>query len=120
MWQIVLSQQAVKLIQSVVMSVSEKIATELQREAVKKYGRIDVLVNNAGIGDKQMAITRCDDEWWRQIIAVNQDSVFYNVKAALVYMEKQGEGSIVNISSIGGVFANAGIAYSAAKGPLWL
>ncbi len=36
-------------------------------------------------------------------------------RAALVYMEKQGEGSIVNISSIGGVFANAGIAYSAAK-----
>lgn len=84
-------------------------------ETIAKYGRIDVLVNNAGIGDKQMAITRCSDEWWRQIVAVNQDSVFYMTRAALVYMEKQGEGSIVNISSIGGVFANAGIAYSAAK-----
>ena len=81
----------------------------------EEYGSIDILVNNAGIGDKQMAITRCSDEWWRQIIAVNQDSVFYMSRAALVYMEKQGEGSIVNISSIGGVFANAGIAYSAAK-----
>ena len=79
----------------------------IAEETVKKYGRIDVLVNNAGIGDKQMAITRCSDEWWRQIIAVNQDSVFYMSRAALVYMEKQGEGSIVNISSIGGVFANA-------------
>ena len=77
----------------------------IAEETVKKYGRIDVLVNNAGIGDKQMAITRCSDEWWRQIIAVNQDSVFYMSRAALVYMEKQGEGSIVNISSIGGVFA---------------
>lgn len=84
-------------------------------ETIAKYGRIDVLVNNAGIGDKQMAITRCSDEWWRQIVAVNQDSVFYMTRAALVYMEKQGEGSIVNISSIGGVFANAGISYSAAK-----
>ncbi len=84
-------------------------------ETIAKYGRIDVLINNAGIGDKQMAITRCSDEWWRQIVAVNQDSVFYMTRAALVYMEKQGEGSIVNISSIGGVFANAGIAYSAAK-----
>lgn len=84
-------------------------------ETIAKYGRIDVLVNNAGIGDKQMAITRCSDDWWRQIIAVNQDSVFYMTRAALVYMEKQGEGSIVNISSIGGVFANAGISYSAAK-----
>lgn len=87
----------------------------IAEETVKQYGRIDVLVNNAGIGDKQMAITHCSDEWWRQIIAVNQDSVFYMTRAALVYMEKQGEGSIVNISSIGGVFANAGIAYSAAK-----
>ena len=87
----------------------------IAEETVKKYGRIDVLVNNAGIGDKQMSITRCSDDWWRQIIAVNQDSVFYMSRAALVYMEKQGEGSIVNISSIGGVFANAGIAYSAAK-----
>ena len=84
-------------------------------ETIAKYGRIDVLVNNEGIGDKQIAITRCSDDWWRQIIAVNQDSVFYMTRAALVYMEKQGEGSIVNISSIGGVFANAGIAYSAAK-----
>ena len=76
----------------------------IAEETVKKYGRIDVLVNNAGIGDKQMSITRCSDDWWRQIIAVNQDSVFYMSRAALVYMEKRGEGSIVNISSIGGVF----------------
>lgn len=101
---------------SVAADVSVKEDCEnLVAAAVEKYGRIDVLVNNAGIGDKQMAITRCSDEWWRQIIAVNQDSVFYMTRAALVYMEKQGEGSIVNISSIGGVFANAGIAYSAAK-----
>lgn len=39
----------------------------IAEETVKKYGRIDVLVNNAGIGDKQMSITRCSDDWWRQI-----------------------------------------------------
>ena len=84
-------------------------------ETLEKYGRVDVLVNNAGRGDKQIPITRCSDEWWREICAVNQDSVFYMTRAALVPMEKQGEGSIVNVSSIGGVYANAGIAYSAAK-----
>lgn len=84
-------------------------------ETLEKYGRVDVLVNNAGMGDKQIPITRCSDEWWREICAVNQDSVFYMTRAALVPMEKQGEGSIVNVSSIGGVYANAGIAYSAAK-----
>lgn len=84
-------------------------------ETLEKYGRVDVLVNNAGMGDKQIPITRCLDEWWREICAVNQDSVFYMTRAALVPMEKQGEGSIVNVSSIGGVYANAGIAYSAAK-----
>ena len=55
------------------------------------------------------------DDWWHEICAVNQDSVFYMTRAALIPMEMQGEGSIVNISSIGGVYANAGIAYSAAK-----
>lgn len=84
-------------------------------ETLEKYGRVDVLVNNAGMGDKQIPITRCSDEWWREICAVNQDSVFYMTRAALVPMEKQGEGSIVNVSSIGGVYANAGISYSAAK-----
>lgn len=71
-------------------------------ETLEKYGRVDVLVNNAGMGDKQIPITRCSDEWWREICAVNQDSVFYMTRAALVPMEKQGEGSIVNVSSIGG------------------
>ena len=84
-------------------------------EAVKKYGRIDILVNNAGMADKHWPITRCSAEWWQEICRVNLDSVFYMMKAALEYMEKQGNGSIVNISSIGGTRANSGVAYSATK-----
>ena len=83
--------------------------------AIEAYGRIDVLVNNAGAGDKNIAITRCSDEFYKEMVAVNQDSVFYMMRAALKYMEPQGSGSIVNVSSIGGVFGIAGISYSAAK-----
>lgn len=84
-------------------------------QAVKTFGRIDILVNNAGMADKHRPITRCTDEWWREIIAVNQDSVFYMTRAALRYMEPQESGSIINVSSIGGVFMNSGISYSASK-----
>jgi NAD(P)-dependent dehydrogenase (short-subunit alcohol dehydrogenase family) len=83
--------------------------------AIAEFGRLDVLVNNAGMADKHRPITRCSDEWWKEIISVNQNSVFYMTRAALKYMEPQGSGSIVNVSSIGGVFMNSGIAYSASK-----
>lgn len=84
-------------------------------ETVAAFGRIDILVNNAGIADKHRPITRTDHDWWRHIIAVNQDSVYYMTKAALVHMEQAGRGSVVTVSSIGGTRCNSGIAYTAAK-----
>lgn len=84
-------------------------------EAVSAFGRVDVLVNNAGMADKHRPITRCESDWWDEIIAVNQSSVYYMMKAALKYMEPAGYGSIVNISSIGAVRSNSGIAYTASK-----
>lgn len=83
-------------------------------ETIKKYGRIDVLVNNAGIADKHMPINLCTEEWYDQVCVTDQYSVYYMCKYALVYMEKAGKGSIVNISSIGSQGV-AGISYSAAK-----
>jgi len=87
-------------------------------EAVKAFGGIDILVNNAGIADKHRPITRTDDEWWRTVIAINQDAVFYMTRAVLKYMEPAKTGSIINISSIGGVHGSAGISYSASKSAL--
>ena len=83
--------------------------------AADVFGRIDILVNNAGIADKHRPITRCDADWWAQIIQVDQSSVFYMLKEALKYMEPAGSGSIVNISSIGGTAFNSGVAYTTAK-----
>ena len=84
-------------------------------ETVKRFGRIDILVNNAGIADKHRPITECSDEWWDEVIAIDQTSLFYMTKETLPHMLKAGAGSIVNVSSIGGVFGSAGIAYSSAK-----
>ena len=87
--------------------------THVVEETVKRFGRIDILVNNAGIADKHRPITECSDEWWDEVIAIDQTSLFYLTKDALPHM---GEGgSIVNVSSIGGVFGSAGISYSTAK-----
>lgn len=83
-------------------------------ETIKKYGRIDVLVNNAGIGDKHMPINECSEEWYEKVCMIDQFSVFYMSKYALEHMEKAGKGSIINISSIGSQGV-AGISYSAAK-----
>jgi NAD(P)-dependent dehydrogenase (short-subunit alcohol dehydrogenase family) len=83
-------------------------------ETIAAFGRIDVLVNNAGIADKHMPIDECSEEWFDHVTKVDQYSVFYMTKYALEHMAARGEGSIINVSSIGagGV---AGISYSGAK-----
>jgi NAD(P)-dependent dehydrogenase (short-subunit alcohol dehydrogenase family) len=83
-------------------------------ETIKKYGRIDILVNNAGIGDRHMPINLCTEDWYDEVVKIDQYSVYYMSKYALEHMEKVGQGSIVNVSSIGSQ-GIAGISYSAAK-----
>ncbi len=83
-------------------------------ETIKKYGRIDVLVNNAGIADRHLPINLCSEDWYNEVCLIDQYSVYYMCKYALEHMDKAGKGSIVNISSIGSQGV-AGISYSAAK-----
>ncbi|MCF7924691.1 MAG: beta-ketoacyl-ACP reductase [Candidatus Izimaplasma sp.] len=84
-------------------------------DIIEKYGKIDILVNNAGITRDSMT-RKMTDSQWNQVIDVNLKGVFNLVRYVGPQMEKVGGGSIINISSVVGVFGNIGQAnYSATK-----
>lgn len=82
----------------------------------EKFGKIDVLINNAGI-TRDTLLMRMSEEDWDSVIAVNLKGVFNCSKAAVKIMMRQKFGNIINIASVVGVTGNAGQAnYSASKG----
>jgi len=84
--------------------------------AVKTFGSLDVLVNNAGIMDKMTPVTDLTDELWERVIAVNTTGPMRAIRKALPIMIEQGKGVIVNTASIGGLYGSrAGAAYTASK-----
>jgi NAD(P)-dependent dehydrogenase (short-subunit alcohol dehydrogenase family) len=90
-------------------------AAQLVEQTVAKFGRIDALINNAGITiDRSMKNLSIED--WNRVIQNNLNSCFYTAKAALPHFMEQQSGTIVNISSFVGHMGNFGQAnYSAAK-----
>ncbi len=90
-------------------------AANLIEETIQRFGRIDVLVNNAGINiDRSMKNLTPQD--WDKVIQVDLNSYFYTFKAALPYFMQQKSGKIINISSVIGQMGNFGQAnYAAAK-----
>ena len=96
------------------VSVSKE-ADELIEVAYKNFGRVDVLVNNAGIAGFKL-FTDITDEDWAQMIGTNLTGVFNCSRAAAKYMINAKSGSIVNISSMWGqVGASCEVHYSASK-----
>jgi NAD(P)-dependent dehydrogenase (short-subunit alcohol dehydrogenase family) len=88
----------------------------MAREAVSRYGRLDFLVNNVGIGSKGSVVEEKPDTW-RRVMQVNVEPMFLAAKHAIPAMIKTaGRGAIVNISSISAIRPRGLTAYTASKG----
>ena len=133
-------RNATVVVSDINLSNAEKIAAEIEKnggfasaiktdvtkfeevealiaQTVSKYDRVDVIVNNAGIGGKhQLKTAEHTHDDWHNVIAVNQTGVFYCMQAALKQMMKQGHGTIVNVASLAGLKASGNnLSYSASK-----
>lgn len=90
-------------------------AEDIINKVLADFGKIDILINNAGI-TRDTLMLRMTEEQWDQVMDVNLKSVFNMTKHVLKPMMKNRSGSIINMSSVVGVFGNAGQAnYAASK-----
>lgn len=88
----------------------------LVSQTLEQFGRLDIMVNNAGIAGNLSFFEHISDEDWNSIIAVNQTGVFYCMRAALKVMKAQKSGCIINTSSVAGIGAAPRMgAYAASK-----
>ena len=93
-------------------------ADHVVREAVERFGRVDVLVNNAGIGGAR-SVDKTDDASWQRILDVNLGSAFRLSRASLQHMLPQQSGVILHITSVYAAVGYSGIAvYAASKAAL--
>jgi 3-oxoacyl-[acyl-carrier protein] reductase len=108
-----------ELVSGRVMDVTDsKGFTALIDDIAEEFGRLDVLVNNAGITRDGLLLRMSDDDWHR-VMEVNLTSAFFGTRAAAKHMIRHRDGCIINISSYAGVEGNRGQAnYSSSKAGL--
>ncbi|KAA3659770.1 MAG: SDR family NAD(P)-dependent oxidoreductase [Chloroflexi bacterium] len=97
--------------------VSDAVFCEgVVEKVVREYGRLDILINAAGIIVRADALGTSDEQWQR-VMNINVNGVFYMSRAAIPHMKKAGKGAIVNFGSIWGSVGAAGVvAYCTSKG----
>ncbi len=127
-WTVIISGRRADLLQEAaatmagceVLALDVATAADVERAAVEildNHGRIDLLVNSAGINVKNRSWAELDTEAWDKVIDINLNGVLYCIRAVLPAMRAQKAGTIVNVSSWAGVFPSklTGPAYNASK-----
>ncbi|WP_338767647.1 beta-ketoacyl-ACP reductase [Bernardetia sp. ABR2-2B] len=98
-----------------VNTADRKDLEEATKNVISDFGRIDILINNAGIL-RDSSFLKMTDDFWDSVIDVNLTGVYNCAKAVVPHMKAQKQGRIINASSIAGVYGNFGQTnYSAAK-----
>ncbi len=103
-----MGQSKSECVKDVVLNVTDRESIARFVEEVKdEFGQVDVLVNNAGI-TRDALVNKLDEDDWNLVIDVNLKGVFNLTQAIVPMMLEKGKGSIVNISSVVGVYGNIG------------
>ena len=107
-------------VQTITCDVSDERAVEDGvRQATERFGRVDILINNAALWRCRSSFTETSTEEWRRFLDVNVLGVVYVTRAVRPGMLERGYGRIVNVASVAGVYGNANMVhYSATKGAL--
>jgi NAD(P)-dependent dehydrogenase (short-subunit alcohol dehydrogenase family) len=103
---------------AIVANVTDEAACcEMVAFAAARFGRLDIAVNNAGIGNKDRSrVADLPASSWRKVLDTNLDGVFFSIKAEIPAMIASGGGSIINMASVmGAVAVECGSAYVTAK-----
>jgi NAD(P)-dependent dehydrogenase (short-subunit alcohol dehydrogenase family) len=100
---------------AVLGSVAERpVVQQMVDTAVKEFGTLDIIVNNAGI-TRDSILHKMTDEQWDPVIAVNLKGVYYGIQCAALVMREKGYGKIINISSTSALGNVGQLNYSASK-----
>jgi len=91
---------------------------QVTQDIINRYGKIDILINNAGIVQDAL-VTKMTEEQWDKVIGIDLEGPFHMIRAVVNTMIEHGTGVIINVSSIVGIYGNVGQTnYSAAKAGL--
>jgi 3-oxoacyl-[acyl-carrier protein] reductase len=94
----------------------ESAVAAMAEAALERFGKVDVLMNNAGVLDDYLAAADTPTEVWARVLGVNLNAHFFTARALVPQMLERGDGAIINVASTAGLNGgNGGVAYTASK-----